>query len=216
MSDVFYSCVKHLLNQPFRLTRQATVLGQENINDTGRCLMACNHMSPYDVAILISHCKRRIDFVSIVEICNKPIVGTFYKHMNAMPLDRSKVDTSTVRTLLRRLEQERIVCMFPEGRLRLGTDSMLINGKIRPGLGRIAILSQAPVIPVVVVGSTQYNRPLAYAPLRHIKYGVIFGKPMLPPQANNTGDAQTLAKDFEDAYVAQMKSLHQQLLTTMD
>jgi 1-acyl-sn-glycerol-3-phosphate acyltransferase len=121
------------------------------------------------------HTPRLLDFVSIVEVFKHPLLGWFYGNMNAFPLDRSKPDAPTVRTLLGRLERGRVVAMFPEGGFRRGEQSVVRNGKIRSGVGRLVRLAGVPLVPAVVINSIAYSKPAAWLPLRRVRYAVAFG-----------------------------------------
>ena len=56
---------------------------------------------------------------------SKPFVGWFFNALNAMPLDRGKVDSKTVRTIVGRLQAGRVVGIFPEGSIRTPESSVL-------------------------------------------------------------------------------------------
>src|SRR5688572_10495545 len=121
--------------------------------------------------------RRNLDFVSITELFRSPLSAWFFRNMNAFPLDRSRVDAGTTRTILTRLEQERAVVMFPEGRLRKPSESVLAGGSFKPALVRIARMSGAPIVPCVVLGTGAYRRSNAWLPVKGTRYAVAFGEP---------------------------------------
>jgi len=219
MSDAFYRFVRFAGKPIFRLTARPVIIGLENIpalspaNPTsgpaGSCLIASTHESPYDIVILIAHTPRLIDFISIVEIFRNPLFAWFYGSLNAFPLDRSRPDAGAVRTILTRLGAGRVVTMFPEGRLRSGPDSVIHTRKIRPGIGRISMLSQASIIPCVIINSSVYRRPLSWLPLFRTRYGVIYGQPLRPDTFNDR------PADMEQALVDSLLSLHAHLSAAM-
>ncbi len=212
MSDLFYSLVRTVCHPPFIFSRNPTLVGVEKIDRQGAFLLCANHTSAYDIALLMAHStKRRLDFVSAIEICTHPVIGPLYRATNAFPLDRSKPDGGAVRELMHRLERGRVVALFPEGGFRHGDQSVVHGGKIRPGLGRIAILAQVPVIPVVILNSVAYGKPSAWAWLRHTRYGMIFGDPMTPPKLAADAppaDIKAAAATFEAEYCARMQALY--------
>ena len=216
MSDLFYSFIRLSWNHPFQLSRKATIMGIENTHSKGAFLIAPNHNSHYDIPLLISHSKRRLDFLSITEIFKRPVIGRFFHHMNAFALDRSRPDARTVRIVLERLKKQRVVCMFPEGNLRCSQQSILYSGQMKPGLGRIGMLSQSPVIPCVIENSQAYRHFKSWLPLKRTRYGIIFGDPMTPPPKSNDSNAdKQSAREFEQRYIQTMQSLHRQLLAAM-
>ncbi|MFA6043857.1 MAG: lysophospholipid acyltransferase family protein, partial [Phycisphaerales bacterium] len=147
MSDLFYKAVRLIGTPAFWVSATPVVIGTSHMPSHGRCLLAATHQSPYDVPLLIRHTTRLLDFVSITEVFRNPLVAWFYGSLNAFPLDRSRPDSGAVRTILDRLERGRAVAMFPEGGFRRGTDSVVHSRRIRPGIGRIAHMTGAPVIP---------------------------------------------------------------------
>lgn len=203
---MFYRMVRLIGTPVFRISSHPVVLGIEHVPAAGRCLVASTHQSAYDVALLIRHTPRLLDFVSIVEVFRNPLVAWFYGSLNAFPLDRSRPDSKTVRIILDRLERERAVGIFPEGSFRKGADSVVHTRRIRPGIGRIAHLTRSPVIPCVVIDSHLYSRPSSWFPLRRTRYGLIYGE-AIPP----TFDPAVIETKLVDAFVG----LHARLETSM-
>lgn len=206
MSDVFYKSIRTIGTPCFALSARATVLGIENVPTNGAFILAATHQSPYDVPLLIRHTPRLLDFVSITEVFQNRFVAWFYGSMNAFPLERSRPDAATVRIILSRLNAGRAVAMFPEGRIRDAHDSVLQTGKIRKGLGRIANLTQTPIVPSVILNSGAYRRFSAWLPLRRVRYGVIYGAALDP-----IDDTDLL----EQQYIAALQQLHLRLHAVM-
>ena len=209
----FYHLVCAICQPALSVSRQAVTMGLENINDTsGAFLVAANHSSPYDIALLLSHSRRYLDFVSSKEAFQNPFTRRLYGGMGAFPLDRSRPDAGTVRTILERLQHGRAVAMFPEGGVRLSEKSLLGNGTIRRGLGRICMLAQVPVIPVVIIGSEKYSKPAAWVPFARTRYGIYFGKPLAPPKADADEEATNA---FEARYIEAMRGMRRELVERM-
>ena len=110
----------------------------------------------------------------------KPLVGWFFRNMNAFPLDRGRVDTGTTRIIFDRLRKGRVVALFPEGRIRTEEESVLNGGSFKPGVLRIACITKVPILPVVIVGTIAYRRFTSWLPLRRTVYGVNYGVPIEP------------------------------------
>jgi 1-acyl-sn-glycerol-3-phosphate acyltransferase len=202
MSDCFYRMVRGIGSQVMWLSSAPVVRGLEHIPREGPCIIASNHTSPYDVALLIYHIPRLMDFVSITEVFENRLVGWFYGSMNAFPLDRSRPDAPTVRTILERLERGRVVSMFPEGGFRRGMASVVHSGKIRPGIGRIARIAGVPIVPAVVVNSRVYGRPAAWLPIQRTCYGLAIDRPIMPDDE---------AEVLETRLVEALQRLHREL-----
>jgi len=201
VSDAFYTFTRAICIGPWRAASRVTLIGREHTRRPGAFIIAANHLGPYDVAALIAHSIRRVDFVSIVEIFRNPVVASFFRSMNAFPLDRSRPDPTTTRTIITRLRAGRVIGMFPEGGFRPGDDSLLDGGPMRPGLGRLSLLTQAPVIPCAIVGTNGFGHWSSWLPARRVSYGVAFGPPMTPPASRDATSA------FEATYRDRMVAL---------
>ena len=207
MSDPFYTFIWHLFYPAFWTSSSPTVIGSEHTRRPGPYILASTHESPYDVPLLMRHAARKLDFVSITEVFQNPFVAWFYGNMNAFPLDRSRPDPKTLRTLLHRLEQGRVVAMFPEGRLSPGEKSVIHTGKIRPGIGRIAQLANVPIIPAVVINSGAYSRFTSWLPHRRTRYGIIFGQPIDPHEEPDQTE-RTLVDNFLHLHATLSEQMH--------
>lgn len=202
MSDAFYRVVRFVGRHAFWVSSRPVVRGVEHIPRSGPFLLASTHTSPFDVALLIRHSPRLLDFVSIVEVFKNPFLAWFYGSMNAFPLDRYRPDAATVRVILNRLERGRPVAMFPEGGFKRGEHSVVHSGKIKRGVGAIAHLANVPVIPAVIINSIAYSRPLAWAPWRPTRYAIAFGPPIAPAE-----DADSVERQL----VSTLQSLHREI-----
>ncbi len=212
MSDLYYNVVHAIGSAIFCGTSRPTILHRERANRPSAFILASTHLSPFDVPLLMRHSPRKLDFVSIVEVFRHPFVAWFYGSMNAFPLDRSRPDSPTVRIILDRLARGRVVAMFPEGNIRRMEDSVLTGGRMRPGAARLAQMANVPVMPAVVVNADVYKKIGSWLPLRRIRYGVIFGEPILIRTDLEKNEA---AKVLEDELKAAFGQLYRELTEAM-
>ena len=176
--DRFYAFICFIGRPVFKLVSRPVVLYPERGAREGGFLLASNHLSPYDVSCLMNTTRRAIDWVSIVELFRIKPVGWFFGGLNAMPLDRSRVDGGTVRQIVERLKAGRVVGIFPEGGLRTPETSVLNGGRMRSGIGRMAQVASVPIVPVVILGAENFRGVLPWLPLRRTRYGVAYGEPI--------------------------------------
>lgn len=208
MADLFYDLIVLAGRTAFVTSSDPVVLGAHHTRRHGPFLLAATHASPYDVPILMRHAARRVDFVSSTEVFSVRPVAWFYGSMNAFPLDRSRPDTSAVRTIYDRLKRGRVVGIFPEGGFRRGAQSVVHTRRIRPGIGRLARSAGVPIVPAVIVGAEAYSSPTSWLPLRAVRYGLSFGD-AIPPDAEPADIEATLVDRFvtlHRAFVDQMTS----------
>jgi len=161
----------------FRLTR----LGREHL-PSGGLILAANHRSFLD-PFLIGCCVRRpIYFVAKRELFANRLQGWFLNCLGAFPVRRGESDEESVDTALALLERGEAVVIFPEGtRIRHGSVD-----RPKRGVGRLALESGAPVVPVAVTGSEHARRGWVFRP---VKVKVRCGRPLTFPRANDPSPA---------------------------
>jgi 1-acyl-sn-glycerol-3-phosphate acyltransferase len=180
MSDGFYKLVRFLGRPAFAVSSTPLVLHAERLDSVKGCILAPNHLSPYDIPCLMASTPRLLDFLSITELFQKRLLGWFLRGMNAFPLDRARVDPATTRTILQRLKRGRIVVIFPEGRIVRPSESLLAGGGFKTSVIELSRLANVPIVPCVILGTGAYARAKAWLPVRRTCYAVNFGGPMNP------------------------------------
>jgi glycerol-3-phosphate dehydrogenase (NAD(P)+) len=147
----------------FRLRR----LGREHIPDGG-VVLAANHRSFLD-PFAIGYClPRPVYFVAKQELFRNPILGWLLNSMGAFPIRRGGSDEESMETALQLLDRGDAVVIFPEGtRIRAGS-----LGRPKRGVGRIALQSGAPVVPVAITGSERARTGWLIRPVKvHVRCG---------------------------------------------
>ena len=194
----FYWTVVTICRPPFIVSSRPVVMHVDRLPRDGGYILASSHLSPYDVPALMRSSPRPIDFVSTKEVFQNKFVAWLYGNMGTFPIDRSRSDPKTVRIICDKLAQGRCVGVFPEGRIRKESESVVQGGKFRPTLVRLAKLANVPIVPAVVLGGEQYKRILSWAPLMRTKYGVIYGEPFRVDDEEQ--GERRLAQDFQKLY----------------
>lgn len=181
MSELFYRTVRMIGSAIFYQASSPRVWHADRMPVTGAYLLAANHTCAYDAPLLIAVNPRMIHWLSIVELFRHPLSRWFLTSFGALPLDRSKVDTVTVRKLTRLLKDGKIVGIFPEGRMRFDEDSVLASGGIDSGVCKLAQLAGVPVLPCVVLGAEKFRRWTSWLPWAKTRWAVAFGE-LIPPR----------------------------------
>jgi 1-acyl-sn-glycerol-3-phosphate acyltransferase len=178
VSELFYKAVRAIGAPIFLIASRPLILHRERAELDGAYLLAANHESAFDAALLIATTPRVIYWLSIVEIFQHPLSRWFLTGMGASPLDRSKADATTVRTITRHLRAGRAVGIFPEGGLRDRSSSVLAGGAMKDGVARLAQIAGVPVVPCVIEGGGKFARWQNWLPLRRTRWAVAFGEPI--------------------------------------
>lgn len=118
--------------------------GKENIPE-GRAIFICNHTSNVDaIFVELSSWKDKY-YLSKKELFKNKFAGGFLKRINAIPIERGKIDLTAIKTCLKLLNKEKALVIFPEG-TRNKTEEAL--GEVKSGAAMFAIKSKAPIVPI--------------------------------------------------------------------
>jgi glycerol-3-phosphate dehydrogenase (NAD(P)+) len=163
----------------FRLAR----IGREHIPATGPVILASNHRSFLDPFVIAVMARRPIYFVAKKELfLFHPVVSWLLSALGAFPIDRGAADQESMATARAILERGDVVLMFPEGtRIRPGS-----LGRPRRGVGRLALETGAPVVPVAVIGTEAVRRGWR---IRPHKVRIRAGRPLTFPKVERPSPA---------------------------
>ncbi len=134
----------------FRLKR----IGIDHIPDDGPLLIASNHRSFLDPFVIGSMTTRPVYYMAKRELFAKPLQAFLLNSLGAFPVDRGASDLDAMATARTILDRGDCVVVFPEGtRIRRGP-----LAAPRRGIGRLALESGAPVVPIAVIGTEHVRR----------------------------------------------------------
>src|SRR5437763_5297890 len=164
MTQIFHSIANRaaslFMKLLFGYSSRVNVVGSENVERVGGFLLASNHISHFDPFIISSVVRRKIDWMAMAEFFPLPIIGSFLRAVDAFPAARERADRATIRTAIARLQNGRLVGLFPEGGIRSGRTSLLQGASLRAGASALSHIAGAPVLPCVIVGSDRpYGLP---------------------------------------------------------
>jgi 1-acyl-sn-glycerol-3-phosphate acyltransferase len=135
-------------------------------------ILAPNHFSNLDHFIAGVYIRRRIRFMAKSQLFGKSRVMTYiFRVGGVFPVRRGHHDEEAFVTAHSILERGGCVLIYAEGgRSRTGR-----LGEPRPGVGRLALESGVPVIPVAIHGSVGVRK---WRRLRFPKVTVQYGEPI--------------------------------------
>ncbi|HVP57632.1 MAG TPA: lysophospholipid acyltransferase family protein [bacterium] len=146
------------------------VTGRELVPRSGAVIIASNHVAYADPPVVGSAVPREVYFLAKEELFTNPVFGWLIRSYNAIALRRAVGDIGAVKKAVDLLKQGRAILMFPEGTRSLGGKLL----KPKPGLGLIACMAGASVVPAYVTGTNRLSRVF----LRRAKLAVSFGEPV--------------------------------------
>ena len=140
---MFYWFIKIFLYIPFWILFPYVIKGEKF--PKGKCIYLGNHRSIVDPVMFVFAFRRTQHCLSKKELFKNWFMRRLWLGMKAIPIDRKKVDISTVKTCLKLLKEDKVLTIFPEG-TRNKTDAPLLE--LKEGAGVFAIKSGAPLVPI--------------------------------------------------------------------
>jgi 1-acyl-sn-glycerol-3-phosphate acyltransferase len=169
-----YPLVRLLVSLPTLLLYRTRATGVENVPKTGPLVLAPNHFSQMDHFFVGLYLRRQIRFMAKSQMFGPRVLTYIYKHGGVFPVRRGRHDEEAFKTAFTILDQGGMLLVYAEGgRSRSGE-----LGEPKPGIGRIALESGVPIVPVAIHGSAAVRR---WKRFRFPKVTVQFGEPLSFP-----------------------------------
>src|SRR5688572_13579033 len=168
--DWVYGAVRVVLTPYLMLIHRARCIDSHNIPADGPVIIAPNHFSFLDHFFVAVYLRRKVHFMAKSQLFQRPMQFIFH-HGGVFPVRRGLQDEEAFKTAHAVLARGDIVVMYAEaGRSRSGE-----LGKLRHGLGRLALESGVPVIPTAIAGT---ERARNWKRLQFPKVTVQYGQPL--------------------------------------
>jgi 1-acyl-sn-glycerol-3-phosphate acyltransferase len=149
-----YWIVRALFQPFFHIYFRMSRIGRDHIPTEGPVIFAANHRSFLDPFVIATMSRRPLYYVAKKELFASRLTAWFLNSLGAFPIDRGNADEDAMSTAREILERGDAVLIFPEGtRIRPGT-----LGTPKRGVGRLALETGAPVVPVAVIGTEAIRR----------------------------------------------------------
>jgi 1-acyl-sn-glycerol-3-phosphate acyltransferase len=200
-------------NFAYELTRTLTTLyaytffrmrplAAENVPSTGSVIIAPNHFSFMDHFFSGAAIRRKVRFMAKSQLFSG-LMKYVYTHGGVFPVRRGARDDEAFITAEHILEHGGVVAMYCEGgRSRTGK----LAEQAKPGIGRLALETGAPVVPVAIYGSSKVRN---WKKLQFPKVTVQYGTPIAFERVENPTREQMQA--VADQIFDEIKALYGEL-----
>ncbi len=188
---------------PFLLIAfRARGLGTENVPN-GPVILAPNHASFMDHFFTGAFIRRRVRFMAKSQLFGRPLATYIFSHGGVFPIRRGHHDEEAFTTTYRLLEMGEAIVMYCEGgRTRTGK----LADRAKPGIGRLALESGAPIVPVGILGSYKVRN---WKRLQFPKVTIEFGKPFRFETVENPSREEQ--QEVADYVLDRIREIHGEL-----
>jgi 1-acyl-sn-glycerol-3-phosphate acyltransferase len=181
---------------------RARGIGSENV-PIGPLILAPNHASFMDHFFTGAFIRRRIQFMAKSQLFSPGPPQWIFSHGGVFPVRRGVQDEEAFITAYKILERGGAIGMYCEGgRSRTGQ----VGAEARPGIGRLALESGAPVVPVGILGSHQVRN---WKRLQFPRVTVSYGEPIRFQVVADSSRQQQ--QEAADIVLARIRHLHDEL-----
>jgi 1-acyl-sn-glycerol-3-phosphate acyltransferase len=197
--DAVYDIVRVLTTIWGFLAFRTRGIGVDNIPRHGAVIIAPNHFSFMDHFLVGMFTRRQIRFMAKSQLFAPPAQWV-YTHGGVFPVRRGQRDEEAFITAKTILARGGVVTMYPEaGRSRTGQ----LAERAKPGIGRLALESGVPVIPVAIHGSQRVRN---WKRLQFPKVTVQYGEPLTFPREE--APSRERQQEVADVVFAHIKELY--------
>ena len=182
-----------------------TVIGAENIPQTGPIILAPNHRSYMDPPYLSLVTKRQLHLMAKDSLFRVPLFGAYIKAMGAFPVKRGAADRGALKRAMAELAAGRVMGIFPEG-------TRAEPGTLLPGEKGFALVARQTGVPIVPIALERTSKVLPkHGGLHRAHVRAIIGKPvtaseMLAAYPDPSKDALTIISEATMRAIAALMS----------
>jgi 1-acyl-sn-glycerol-3-phosphate acyltransferase len=178
---------------------RARAVNPERIPASGPLILAPNHFSFMDHFFVGMFTRRQVQFMAKSQLFRRPMQFV-YSHGGVFPVRRGHSDDEAFITARTILDRGGCVVMYCEGgRSRTGQ----LAERAKPGIGRLALESDAAVVPVAIHGSQRVRN---WTRLQFPQVTVSYGEPLrFGSEAEPSRDLQ---QQVADEVFAEIKKLY--------
>jgi 1-acyl-sn-glycerol-3-phosphate acyltransferase len=146
--DWVYEVVRIVLTPVLVFFYRTRAIDTQKVPERGPAIVAPNHFSFFDHFFIAVYLRRKVQFMAKSQLFRRPLQFIF-SHGGVFPILRGRRDEEAFKTAHAVLARGGLVVMYAEGG-RSRTEDL---GEPKPGIGRLALESGAPVVPVAIAGS---------------------------------------------------------------
>ncbi len=145
---LFYRLVRGPLAACFKAVYKPSIVGKNNIPQSGKIILAGNHTNYFDCLLVGCSTKRCVHYLAKDELMKGPLKFIF-KGLGIIPVNRRQKDKAALETAEAYLNDDKVIGIFPEGTINR-TDDIIMPFKF--GAVKMAKDTATQIVPFVISG----------------------------------------------------------------
>lgn len=195
-----YWTLKSITHALLPLIVKLEVEGEDNIPPHGPYIMATNHLSVFDTAVIMDVCPHKVRALAADKHRCNPVYAPLLLMAGCIWVKRGEVDRHALQEALNVLEQGGVMGLAPEG-TRAREEYALQRGK--RGTAYLAARAGVPILPIGLAGTEKIKENLPR--LRRTQVAVRVGEPFQLPVSGRVGRPKL--REYTDAIMYKIAEL---------
>ncbi|MEM7140874.1 MAG: lysophospholipid acyltransferase family protein [Actinomycetota bacterium] len=181
------------------------VRGRAHLPELGPAILAPNHLSEFDSALLLGAVHRTVTFLGKAEYLDDWTTRWLFPAVGMIPVDRAggREAQAALDAATARLDRGEFVGIYPEG--TRSRDGHLHRGKT--GVARLALRTGAPIIPVGIRGTDRIQPCDQTLPSVFANATITFGKPVHPDAWMERLGEESVHREITDTVMMRIRAI---------
>lgn len=147
-----------------KLYYKISVIGTENLPETGPYVMIANHTSLLDPIVLYIFLNKKINFMAKEELFKNKLLASIITKAGAFPVNRNGNDIKAIKKALTILKNNEILGIFPQGKRMESAEAQ----QAKSGAVFLAAKTNSPVVPIAIKGKFKFRSEIIISVLKPI------------------------------------------------
>jgi 1-acyl-sn-glycerol-3-phosphate acyltransferase len=199
-----YTVARFIITVPTIALYRVTVRGRKNVPKRGAAVLAPNHFSQADHFFVGVYLLRKVRFMAKSQLFGPPVLTYILKIGGVFPVRRGHRDEEAFKTAYELIDQGELLLVYAEG----GRSRSRELGTAKPGIGRIALESGAPIIPTAIYGSAGVR---GWKRLQFPRVTVEYGEPLTFPVEK--APSRERQQEVADEIFARVREMYEGIAT---
>lgn len=153
---MLYKILRFFINIWIRLWYRFRVENLPSPLPEGRLILCANHASMVDPLAIACAWPKPLSFIAKKELSKSRILGYLGRHAGVIFIDRQANDIDSIRKALGVLNDDKYLCLFPEGTRVKTVDP----ANIKEGTGLLAMRGKSDILPISIISEYKFRRTL--------------------------------------------------------